>query len=132
MDPGRPVPQDDIEARALVEGVVFAALLSIPLWAAIAVLAIALLQEGPVTAMQSAAFMIAAAVEAILLRLVWRKHDLKARILGVIARTAAPEEWWPVLRRAAFLGGLVAAFLHYYYWDVQLQIAQLNRVTVFI
>lgn len=132
MDPRRPAPQDDIEARALVEGVVFAALLSIPLWAAIAAVAIALFQESPVTAMQSAAFMIAAAVEAILLRFVWRKHDLKARILDLVARVAAPAEWWPVVRRAAFLGGLVAAFLHYYYWDVQLQIAQLNRVTVFI
>jgi hypothetical protein len=132
MHSERPAPQEEIEGGTLVEGVVFAALLSIPLWAAIAVAAIALFQEGPVTAMQSAAFMIAAAVEAILLRFVWRKHDLKSRILGVIARTAAPEEWWPVLRRAAFLGGLVAAFLHYYYWDVQLQIAQLNRITVFI
>jgi hypothetical protein len=132
MHSERPAPQEEIEGGTLVEGVVFAALLSIPLWAAIAVAAIALFQEGPVTAMQSAAFMIAAAVEAILLRFVWRKHDLKSRILGVLARTAAPEQWRPVLRRAAFLGGLVAAFLHYYYWDVQLQIAQLNRVTVFI
>lgn len=132
MHSERPAPQEEIEGGTLVEGVVFAALLSIPLWAAIAVAAIALFQEGPVTAMQSAAFMIAAAVEAILLRLVWRKHDFKARILGVVARTAVPEQWRPVLRRAAFLGGLVAAFLHYYYWDVQLQIAQLHRVTVFI
>ncbi|HEX9182320.1 MAG TPA: hypothetical protein VF876_03590 [Burkholderiales bacterium] len=132
MDSERPTPQDELEAGALVEGVVFAALLSIPLWAVIAGAGIALFQEGPLTALQSGLFMLAAAVEALLLRYVWRRHALKERILGVVSRTVAPEDWWPVVRRVAFLGGLVAAFLHYYYWDVQLQIAQLNRVTVFI
>lgn len=132
MHSERPTPHDELEARALVEGVVFAALLSIPLWAAVAAIAIALFQEEPLTAPQSAGFMIAAAVEAILLRFVWRKHDLMVRIRGVIARTALPADRRRMLRHTALLGGLAAAYLHYYYWDVHLQIAQLNRLTVFI
>jgi len=132
MEQERLRPQEQFEGGALVEGVVFAALLSIPLWAAVALAAIGLLQEGPFTALQSAGFMLALAAEAILLRYVWRRTGLKARIAAVLARRAFPTDRRQMLRRAAFLAALVATYLHYYYWDVQLQIAQLNHVTVFI
>ena len=132
MELERPTPQEEFEPRALVEGVVFAALLSIPLWAAIAVIAIALFQAGPLTTLQSAGLTIAAAVETILLRYVLRRHGMKARIRAVLARAALPADRRRLLKQAALLGGLVVAYLHYYFWDVQLQIAQLNRVTVFI
>ena len=132
MDSEPSEPRDETEHYALVEGLVIAALLSIPLWAAIAAIAIAFLQEGPLSAVQSAAFVIAAAVEAILLRYVWRRHALKAHVSAFFARTAQRAIRRPFLRQAALLGGLVVAYLHYYFWDVHLQIAQLNHVTVFI
>lgn len=132
MEQQRATPQPEFEPRALVEGVVFAALLSIPLWAAIAAIAIALFQDEPVTTPQSTGFAFAAAAEALLLRYVWRRHALKARVAAVIARTAFPVDRRRVLKQAALLGSLVAAYLHYYFWDVQLQIAQLSHVTVFI
>ena len=132
MDTERPSARDESEAQSLVEGVIFASLLSIPLWAVIAAVAIALFQESPLTALQSVAFTIAAAVEVILLRHVSRKHGLTARIRAALARSVLPADRRSMIKQAAFLGGLVAAYLHYYLWDVQLQIAQLNRVTVFI
>lgn len=132
MEYGRPAPQEEFEGRSIVEGVVFAALLSIPLWAVVAIVAIALFQKGPLTAVQSAAFMIAATVEVVLLRYVARRHELKARIRAVLAGRALPADSRLLLKQTALLGGLVAAYLHYYFWDVNLQIAQLNRVTVFI
>ena len=132
MEQERQLPQEYFEPRALVEGVVFATLLSIPLWAAIAAIAIALFQHGPLTTLQSASFAIAAAVEALLLRHVSRRRALKARIGEVLSRRWLPADRRAFLKQTALLGTLVAAYLHYYFWDVQLQIAQLPRVTVFI
>ena len=132
MDQQRLTPRDEFEGGALVDGVLFAALLSIPLWAAVALVAIALIQEGPLTALESAGFMLALAAEALLLRLVWHRHGLRDRIRAVIAHRAFPGNPRPMLKRTALLGGLVAAYLHYYFWDVQLQIAQLHQLTVFI
>lgn len=132
MEQERRLPHEEFEPRALVEGVVFAALLSIPLWAAIAAVAIALFQEGPLTTPQSAGFAIAAALEAILLRHVWRRRGLKGRIGEVLRHTWFPDNRRAFYKQTALLGALVAAYLHYYFWDVQLQIAQLHRVTVFI
>ncbi len=36
------------------------------------------------------------------------------------------------LRELSLLGLLAMSYLHYYYWDVQLQIAALNSVRVFV
>lgn len=132
MDLQRLTPRNELQRAALVDGVLVAALLSIPLWAAAALAAIALFQDGPLTTLESAGFMLAAAAEALLLRLVWRRHGLKDRIRAVIAHHAIPGNPGPMLKRAALLGGLVLAYLHYYFWDVQLQIAQLHQLTVFI
>ena len=45
---------------------------------------------------------------------------------AAVARRNAP------LRRMGLLSVLAVAFLHYYYWDVQTQIAMLPTVTVFV
>ena len=37
-----------------------------------------------------------------------------------------------VIRETLLLGCLLAAYLHYYYWDVNLQIASLRQVQVFV
>ena len=45
------------------------------------------------------------------------------------SRTAANRR---VVRETLLLGCLLAAYLHYYYWDVRLQIASLHQVRVFV
>jgi hypothetical protein len=37
-----------------------------------------------------------------------------------------------IVREALLLGLLSAAYLHYYYWDVSLQIASLHQVRIFV
>ena len=37
-----------------------------------------------------------------------------------------------IIREALLLGLLLAAYLHYYYWDVSLQVASLSQVRVFV
>lgn len=37
-----------------------------------------------------------------------------------------------IVREALLLGALAAAYLHYYYWEVELQIASLHAVKVFV
>jgi hypothetical protein len=132
MDQGRRVSDEEIGAQASVHGVVLGLLIAIPFWVCIAVAGILLLQDGPITEAESAALMIAAGVEAVLLRHAWRTYRPKVRIREPLARAALAAWRSPTLKQTALLGGLVGAYLQYYFWDVQLQIASLNRVTVFI
>jgi hypothetical protein len=113
----------------LIQGILLGAALSIPLWAAIGVVVILLFQEGPITEAEIAAFTVAAAVELILLRFVWLVFRPRPAFRHLPARPAARA---PLLRQTALLTGLVVAYLHYYFWDVQLQIAALQSVTVFV
>jgi hypothetical protein len=50
----------------------------------------------------------------------------------LLARAIAACPARPILKQTALLAGLAVAYLHYYFWDVQLQIATLHRVSVFI
>ena len=115
-----------------VNGIVIGLAIAIPFWACVAAVAILLLQEGPLSEAQSAGFMIAAAAEIILLRHAWRTYARGLPWQERLSRAIAARPAKPVMKQTAFLGALVAAYLHYYFWDVQLQIAQLNRLTVFI
>jgi hypothetical protein len=72
--------------------------------------------------------MIAAVAELILLRYAWRMFRPRG-LRELLARASASA---PLLRQTAFLAGLVGAYLHYYFWDVQLQIASLHSLTVFV
>lgn len=125
-------PDEDGGGGAFILGIYFALLLAIPLWAGIGVAAVLLFQDGPFTKGQTAALAAAAAVEIILLRYTWRawRPHLSLRVL--LARAIAARPARPILKQTAFLGGLAVAYLHYYFWDVHLQIATLNRVSVFI
>jgi hypothetical protein len=124
--------EEDGGGGAFILGIFFALLLAIPLWAGIGFFAILLFQDGPFTRGQTAALVTAAAVEIILLRYAWRAWRPQWSIRALFARAIAVRSAQPILKQTALLGGLVGAYLHYYFWDVQLQIATLNRVTVFI
>ena len=123
---------DEVDGGDLVRGVIVALLLAIPLWALIGIALILAFQESPITRGQSAALMIAAAAEAILLRYAWRAYRPRMAFRDWLADVVFERPSRQGVKQIALLGGVVAAFLHYYFWDVQLQIASLNRVTVFI
>jgi hypothetical protein len=106
-------------------------LISIPIWAVIGVAFVLAYLRRPLSEVESAALVLAAAAEVILLRHAWRRsggryRNLFSQILSRSRGVLAP------LRRSALLAGAAGAYLHYYYWDVQLQIAALPSLTVFV
>jgi hypothetical protein len=123
---------DEVDGSELVRGVIIALLLAIPLWALIGIALILAFQGSPITRGESAALMLAAAAEAILLRYAWRAYRPRLPFRDWLADVVFARPTGQALKQAAFLGALAVAYLHYYFWDVQLQIASLNRVTVFI
>ena len=123
---------DEVDGSELVRGVITALLLAIPLWALIGIALILVVQEGPITRGQSATLMLAAAAEAILLRYAWRAYGPQLPFRDWLADVVFARPSMQGVKQIALLGGVAAAYLHYYFWDVQLQIASLNRVTIFI
>jgi hypothetical protein len=127
-----------------VLGVAVALMIAIPFWAGVGIAAIFVFQNGPITRGQSTALILAAAIEIILLRYVWRAYRLKFDFRELLRRyliapappvarsLQAQRAFRSTLKQSGLLAGLVAAYLHYYYWDVQLQIASLNHLTVFV
>ena len=123
---------EEADGGDLVRGVLIALLLAIPVWALVAIALILAFQDGPITRGESAALMLAAAAEAILLRYAWRAYRPQLPFREWLADVVFAPPTSQALKQTALLGGLVVAYLHYYFWDVQLQIAALNRITVFI
>lgn len=140
-----PQAQQDHEGEGdFVLGVAVALTIAIPFWATVGTAAIFVFQSGPITRGQSIALLLAAVIEIILLRYVWRAYRVKVDFLELLRRyliapaspvarsLPAKRAFRSTLKQSALLAGLVAAYLHYYYWDVQLQIASLNHLTVFV
>jgi hypothetical protein len=124
--------QEDAVNGSLVLGL----LIAIPLWVLAGITGILVFQEAPISATQSAILMIAAVCELILLRYYLRSFDAKARYRELLARSGLTARRMSpgllIAKQALALGALVATYLHYYFWEVQLQIASLNSITVFI
>ena len=97
---------------------------------------ILVVREAPITTTESVMLMIAAVCEVILLRPSLRKFDAKGRFGELLARAGLTSQRSSprpsFAKQALTLSALVATYLHYYFWDVQLQIASLNSVTVFV
>jgi len=126
---------DALGRRGLAFGVVLALLVAIPVWVAVGLALACAYQIGPITQTQSALLMLAAAAELILLRHALRASGAAARFTAPAGRGLAVFRWhrWsPVARQTLMLSVLVGSYLHYYFWDVQLQIASLQSVTVFV
>jgi hypothetical protein len=119
-------------------GLVFALLIAVPLWAFIGMAVVLLLFERPLDETESTVLMIAVVGEFILLRHYLRTAPAegpdsvpRARPMPAmhqVVHTRRPA----LLRQTLTLSALVAAYLQYYFWDVQLQIAALHSVTVFV
>ena len=109
-------------------------LISIPVWAAIGIGTVLLYFERPLSEVERAALAFAAVAELVLLRIAWRRRYLLPLRRGTPARAVAARRrpWLPSMRRPAMMAAAAGAYLHYYYWDVQLQIAALPSLTVFV
>ena len=118
----------------LIQGLVSGTLLSVPLWVCIGVAVAVVFQDGPITRLQSAILLLAAAIELVLLRRTWRAINPRTRSRAPAAQpravVAAVRLSQP--RPLLLLLGVVGTYLHYYFWDIQLQIASMPSVTVFV
>lgn len=128
MPPQAPRHADRADSDGLGQGLLNGLLLAIPLWACIGIGFIWLALERPLNQVEQTVLVVAAVVELILLLPSLSRLRPRMRNAELRRATAAPG----MLRRVSLLSATVAAYLHYYYWDVQLQIASLNSVTVFI
>lgn len=125
---------DENLSRRLIQGLVIGALIAVPVWVWIGIVVVLLSHEGPVSVFESAVLIIAAFVALMILRYV--RHTVGPRIVfraPPSASSAATSALRPtLLRQTLWQLGLAGAYLHYYFWDVQLRIAALNSVTVFV
>lgn len=78
--------------------------------------------------------MIAAAAALVLPRQAWRTARQRLRVREFRERVDAGAHGTRplLLKQTALLAGLVVTYLHYYFWDVNLQIATLSSVRVFV
>jgi len=117
-------------------GMISGLLLAIPLWAGIGAGIVVLLLHRPFAMSELAALAVAAVVEALAILYAWRRLGWRFGLrralawAGPAARASGARS--TPLRRMGLLTVLAAAFLHYYYWDVQTQIALLPAITVFV
>jgi hypothetical protein len=129
------IPQEEpADGRKFIQGMLTGLAAAIPLWAALGVVGILYFQEGPIREYQRIALLVAAVVEVFLVSYVWRtlRPGLWLRQAGAGLASRALALRRPALKRTMLLAGLVGAYLHYYFWDVQLQVASLRGVVVFV
>lgn len=104
-----------------MQGLLSGVLLAIPIWIGIGIGVIAFVLHRRFTASEMLILAVAAAIEFLFLRYAWGWLGWRFGL-----RT------WSGLKRAVLLSGVAVAYLHYYFWDVQTQIAMLPTVTVFV
>jgi len=105
----------------LMQGLLSGLLLAIPVWVGIGIGVIAFVLHRRFTTSEILMLGIATVVEFLFLRHAWRHLGWRFGL-----RT------WSGLKRATLFAGLTVAYLHYYFWDIQTQIAMLPTVTVFV
>ena len=117
-------------------GMISGLMLAIPLWAAIGSGFIVFFLHRPFARSELLALAIAAIAQVLLMRYAWRRlgwrFGLSHAPAAVGAGAQAPVHRSTPARRMGLLAVLAVAYLHYYYWDVQTQIAMLPTVTVFV
>jgi len=115
--------------RRLLDG----ALNFVPLWACVGIAAFVLVQERRMDAIAATLLVATAALGLFELRRYWLRAPPRpaAVTLQPAVATVAPRARRFQLKQTVMLACLVGAYLHYYFWDVQVQIAALPHVTVF-
>jgi hypothetical protein len=135
MKPDRPTARNPFHNQRFVFGLKVALLVSIPVWIAAGLAAILSVQTAPISLLEAFILLASAGAELLLLRQFLNSADVRDRRAELFrgrvgAILAAP--WSEPVKLSLALGGLSAAYLQYYFWDVQLQIAALHSVTVFV
>ena len=134
MDPPSRVGTTDFDK--LRQGVIYGLLISIPLWGCIGVLAVLFLLERPISEAETAALLFATIGGYILVRRLVRgirvswPNSVPASV--PVPAVQRPRSRPLLFRQSLALSALAAAYLQYYFWEVQLQIAALNSVMVFV
>lgn len=117
-------------ARGALHGLLFA----IPLWSVLGIVAV-VVQDGSTSESTSLALMIAAVGATIVarpfLRALWMRRypELESALILLLRRTQSPLS---LARQTLALSALTGAYLQFYFLEVNLQIASLNSVTVFL
>jgi arginine exporter protein ArgO len=127
-----PLRDEASDRGGLGRGLISGLLLAIPLWAGIGAGIIVFVLERPFHGAEKTALAAACVIELVLLRHAWRKLGWRFGLRQAVAGPGLLPQPAPALKRAVMLGGLAASYLHYYYWDVQTQIAMLPALTVFV
>lgn len=111
-------------------------MIAIPLWMAIGAGVVVFLLGRPFETAEIVALATAGGVEALLVYLAWSRlgwrFGLRSALAWVPAGVPRASVRAAHFKRSAMLAGLVVTYLHYYFWDVQTQIALLPSVTVFV
>ena len=132
VDCERGQADDGLEiARGAFHGLLFA----MPLWFAFAVVTVFVLQDGPTSERSSLVLMIAAVAATILmrpyLRALWTRHYPTIRSM-FLAQFRQPRPSLSLARQTFALSALTGAYLQFYFLEVNLQIASMRSVTVFV
>jgi len=124
-----------VRPEGLGLGLISGLMLAVPLWAGIGAGIIVFVLRRPFAASELWALAIAGVVEFLFLRYAWIRLGWRFGLSPAVewtGRGAAAARRTTPLRRMGLLTVLAVAYLHYYYWDVQTQIAILPTVTVFV
>jgi len=120
----------------LRQGVLSGLLLAIPFWMAIGIGVVVFFLRRPFETADIVALVIAGAVEMLLVFVAWRRlgwrFGLRPALAWAVAGVSRVNSGAAQFKHSALLAGLVVSYLHYYYWEVQTQIAMLPSVTVFV
>jgi len=118
-------------------GLLNALLIAVPLWVVLGVALNLEFMRRPMDESTSAALMLAFALETMLLRAyaraLWTRGLQHVAAKYPPSRQALPGGLTNALfKRTLALSALVGSYLQYYFWEVNLQIASLNSLTVFL
>ena len=111
-------------------------LLAIPLWMAVGVGVVVFLLHRSLETTEMVALVIAGTIEGLLAFVAWTRlgwrFGLRPALAWAVAGASRVSSGAARLKRSALLASLALSYLHYYYWEVQTQIAMLPSVTVFV
>lgn len=115
--------------RRLIDGV----LNFVPLWVCIGIAAFVLVQEDRMGGLAGMLLLATAALGLFELRRYWTAPPARRPAFAPrpVPALMTPRRSRFQVKQTLMLLGLVGAYLHYYFWDVQMQIAMLPTVTVF-
>ena len=128
----QPLPYGRADAEGLRAGLISALLLAIPIWAGLGLGLVFNVANRRLDMPEGIALAVAAVVELVLLQYAWRTLGWRFGLRPSFAMAGVGPGRGSVWRQSSLLFGIVGAYLHYYFWDVYLQIESMKSVVVFL